>query len=266
MESFYQVLFSLGYTHPVHPTLVYLPIGGVMAAFIFGVVGALFNRPTLMTSARHCIILALIAVFPAIILGYMDWQYFRGGNWMFPIVMKMILAGMLIILLTVTIVRQWKFRENRKVILVLYTLCFFNVVAIGYFGGELVFGGFDRQKEAARPAGEKKEPSAEEVVTYNDVSAIFNQNCIMCHKGSMAPLGLQLDSYAHLMEGSQNGAVIVPGKPEESELILRVRGESEPAMPFMQDSLPDAAIDKVVRWIEQGAKQGEEVAQLPSAQ
>lgn len=257
MESFYQALHSLGYTHPVHPTMVYLPIGGVMAAFIFGLIGVLFNRPSVLTSARHCVVLALVAVFPAIFFGYLDWQYFRGGNWMLPIIMKMILAALLIILLSITVVGQWKFRKNRKTLLLLYTLCFFNVVAIGYFGGELVFAHHDEQKTGHGTTDAHEEQPDGGRLTYAEVSDIFNKNCIMCHKGAMAPLGLQLDSYAHIMEGSQNGRVVVPGKPAESELVRRIRGLSEPAMPFRRESLPGSTIEKLVRWIEQGAEKGD---------
>lgn len=257
MELFYQTLYNLGYTHPVHPTMVYLPIGGVMAAFIFGIIGVLFKRASLLTSAKHCTVLALIAVFPAILFGYMDWQYFRGGNWVFPIIMKMTLAAFLILLLSITVVRQWKFGENGKIVLTLYTLCFFNVIAIGYFGGEIVFAGFAEPKETPKTAvGEQgQQPGME--VTFADVSAVFKEHCIMCHKGPMAPLGLQLDTYAHVMEGSQSGKVIIPGKPGNSELIRRIKGVSEPAMPFMREPLPDNTIEILVRWIKQGANKGE---------
>ena len=78
----------------------------------------------------------------------------------------------------------------------------------------------------------------------------------MCHKGGSAPLGLQLDTYAHVMAGSENGDVVIPGKPGESELVLRIKGQSEPAMPFMQPALSEDKIETVDRWIEQGAPKG----------
>ena len=171
--------------------------------------------------------------------------------------MKMILAAFLILLLSITVVRQLKFGENGKIVLTLYTLCFFNVVTIGYFGGEIVFAGFAEPKDAPKTAGgeQKQQPGME--VTFADVSAVFNQNCIMCHKGAMAPLGLQLDTYAHVMEGSQSGKIVIPGKPGDSELIRRIKGVSEPAMPFMREPLPDNTIEILVRWIKQGANKGE---------
>lgn len=254
MASIYQVLNSLGYTHPVHPTMVYLPIGCIMAAFIFGAVAALCNRPGLLTSARHCVTLALIAVIPTVIFGYVDWQHFLGGAWIFPIRMKMILAGIFLVLLSFTVGFCWKFSANRKTILVFIALCFLNVVAISYYGGEIVFAGFGKKYRNFETTinGKNTQPTA--TITYADVVDIFQQICIRCHKGFGAPDGLQLDSYEHAMKGGIDGKVIVPGKPDKSELILRIKGLSKPAMPYGMEPLPEKKIETFVRWVEQGAK------------
>ena len=61
-------------------------------------------------------------------------------------------------------------------------------------------------------------------VTYVDVSAILVSRCVVCHTGSSAPLGLRLDTLDNVLKGSQNGPVVVGGKPEASELIRRLKG------------------------------------------
>ena len=38
-------------------------------------------------------ILAFLGLFPTVLAGYVDWQHFYGGTWLFPIKMKMLLAG-----------------------------------------------------------------------------------------------------------------------------------------------------------------------------
>ncbi len=254
MEKFYQALQSFGYTHPVHPTLIYLPIGGVMAAFIFGILAVIFNHSSLAVSARHCLVLAFFGVFPTILTGYMDWQYYHGGVWMFPIRMKIYLATALVILLLITLLSHYAFRAGMKVILFLYTLCFINVVAIGYFGGEIVFGSSETVHHETSSQEEGKNGSVSpEKVAWATVSSIFQQHCTMCHAGSDAPLQLRLNSYEQVMKGSRNGKVIIPGKPEESELVLRIKGKKEPSMPYKQPLLPDKTIQTIVRWIQQGA-------------
>ena len=39
--------------------------------------------------------LALVGIFPAVALGYMDWQYLRGDTWVLAITMKIGLATVL---------------------------------------------------------------------------------------------------------------------------------------------------------------------------
>jgi uncharacterized membrane protein len=95
--------------------------------------------------------------------------------------------------------------------------------------------------------------AAEAKAGFSPVAEIFDQRCNMCHKGGRAPAGLQLDSHEKVMAGSRMGPVVVPGKPGESELVLRIQGERKPAMPLNQPPLPEAEIETIVRWIEQGA-------------
>ncbi|MFQ5772202.1 MAG: DUF2231 domain-containing protein, partial [bacterium] len=99
IEFIYQTLAKFGYTHPLHAPATHLPAGLIIGAFIFAIIAWLFNRPNLEQTARHCIILALIAVLPTIVLGLMDWQYRFGGALLFEIKMKLVLGGVLLLLL-----------------------------------------------------------------------------------------------------------------------------------------------------------------------
>ena len=88
---------------------------------------------------------------------------------------------------------------------------------------------------------------------YADVAVIFDQHCVMCHSGSSTPLDLRLDSFAGVTTGSRNGPVRVQGKPEASELVRRIRGLSQPRMPFGKPPLPEEELCLIVSWIEQEA-------------
>ena len=68
----YKFLAGLGYTHPIHPTEVHMPIGLVVGAFIFAWIALLFRRPRLTQTARYCVTLAFIWVFPTMLFGIMD--------------------------------------------------------------------------------------------------------------------------------------------------------------------------------------------------
>ena len=245
-ESIYKALIAIGYTHPIHPPMTSLPLGMVMGAFVFAMVGFASKRSGMTVTARHCIILALISVFPTMVLGYMDWHQYYGGAWLFPIKMKIVLGISLMVLLGLTICLQPRVGAESKAILLLYALCFLNVIGIGYFGGELVFG-------TAKATVQQIESPQPTRVTYADVEKIFSQDCTICHSGSNPPFGLRLDTYANIMAGSQTGPVVIPGKPDESKLVRRVSGIDQPRMPFGKPSLEEGEVGVIVRWIEAGA-------------
>jgi hypothetical protein len=100
----------------------------------------------------------------------------------------------------------------------------------------------------APPAGAE----SDEIPDWDDASEVFARRCTMCHSEIGASRGLRLDSYAAALAGSQRGAVLMPGNPEASELMLRLRGLSSPRMPFLGPPLPQAEIDVIERWIAAG--------------
>lgn len=95
---------------------------------------------------------------------------------------------------------------------------------------------------------------AQDAVTYADLEPILQARCVLCHAGAGAPVGLQLDSLESLLAGSDRGPVVVPGDPDASEIIRRLRGASLPRMPLTGPPyLGDEEIDLFVRWIGAGA-------------
>ena len=165
IDALYEFLNKIGYHHPIHPTEVHMPIGLMVGAFIFAVLAFVFRRQTLLLTPRHCIILTFIWVFPTILLGYMDWQHFYGGAWLFPIKVKLTVAPLLACLLVIAILLGRKYGATSRKVLSVYFLCFCSVVVLGYFGGQLVYGGRISGSPDAFKAGEK----------------VFVANCSGCH-------------------------------------------------------------------------------------
>ena len=65
---------------------------------------------------------------------------------------------------------------------------------------------------------------------------------------------LNLDTFEGLMKGGNHGAVVVPGKSEESRLYLMISGKAAPAMPLSGKALAAGEIEIIKRWIDAGAK------------
>ncbi|MGK2924861.1 MAG: c-type cytochrome domain-containing protein [Lysobacterales bacterium] len=88
---------------------------------------------------------------------------------------------------------------------------------------------------------------------YADVAPIFAERCVLCHAGESAPLGLRLDSLEGVLEGSLRGPVVKAGAANESELVRRVTGSSQPRMPMTGPPfLDEAEIALIERWVDGG--------------
>ncbi len=97
-------------------------------------------------------------------------------------------------------------------------------------------------------------PQPGDIVSFQqDVQPIFNANCVTCH-GDIAPEdGLSLTSYESVMAGGIHGAVVIPGDPQNSELVKRIKGISQPRMPFGKAPLSATQIQIIEDWVAQGA-------------
>ncbi|HEV2399603.1 MAG TPA: PSD1 and planctomycete cytochrome C domain-containing protein [Candidatus Sulfotelmatobacter sp.] len=98
--------------------------------------------------------------------------------------------------------------------------------------------------------------SGEEVHFSRDIRPILNQNCIQCHGGVRQKNGVSfLFREEALGRGKSGKRTIVPGKPDESELIARVTSsDPDTRMPYHAPPLSPQQIDLLRRWIKQGAK------------
>jgi hypothetical protein len=101
--------------------------------------------------------------------------------------------------------------------------------------------------------------AAEEPIAFTrDVWPIFVRDCLSCHSVKQRYANLQLDSPARILQGGDIGATVVPGHPERSELIRRLSlpAESPDRMPRERRPLTAAELDRIRRWIAEGAQFG----------
>lgn len=87
------------------------------------------------------------------------------------------------------------------------------------------------------------------------VKPFLAKYCLECHNAEDAKGGLVMDSVQALLKGGDNGPVIVPGKPDESRLVLLPEGKAKPPMPPKKAKQPKPAEQAVLRaWVAAGAK------------
>ena len=97
-------------------------------------------------------------------------------------------------------------------------------------------------------------------VTEDDVLPIVLLRCTPCHGLRRQEGGLDLHTRAAMLKGGKSGPALVPGKPDESLIVKKLRaGEMPPKLGLDDVStkrITKPEIDRLVRWIAQGAPEG----------
>ena len=84
------------------------------------------------------------------------------------------------------------------------------------------------------------------------IRPILAEQCYKCHGAEKQKAALRVDSRAAILKGTDEGPVIVPGKPEESEFIKSLRHTGNSKMPEKADKLSDAQIEAMAQWVRMG--------------
>jgi mono/diheme cytochrome c family protein len=88
-----------------------------------------------------------------------------------------------------------------------------------------------------------------------NVRTILAHNCYACHNATKTKGGLRLDKKEFIFKGGEDGPILVPGNPEKSDMIRRVKlpfGHDD-AMPTKGKRLSKEDIAMLEYWIQQGA-------------
>jgi mono/diheme cytochrome c family protein len=127
------------------------------------------------------------------------------------------------------------------------------------------FDGTDRTANlAALGSAAPQEPAKVEVAVATgnekisfsrDIAPVLVQECANCHGYGQRPSArLNMTTFQGLLTGGDSGPAIVPGKPGESLLIQKLKGEAGDRMPLRRPPLSDAVIAQFETWIAEGAR------------
>jgi cytochrome c553 len=96
-----------------------------------------------------------------------------------------------------------------------------------------------------------------------DVAGVLS-GCINCH-GMQNPRGqFSVTAFDALLKGGMSGNVIVPGKPAESLLVKKLKGQAGDRMPLRAPALSSDVIAKIETWIAEGARFDGPAANTPT--
>ena len=104
-------------------------------------------------------------------------------------------------------------------------------------------------------------PLAAEVDFTRDVQPILNQHCIACHGGVKEAGGVSFIFRDQVLgKGESGNFVVIPGKPDSSEMIARViTDDIDDLMPKPEHGprLNESEVETLRNWISEGAEWGE---------
>lgn len=125
------------------------------------------------------------------------------------------------------------------------------LIGIGYSAPEPPRGAASAAPITIRPL----DPVEARSVSYSrQIHPLLANKCVDCHSGKDAAAKLDLSSYAAMVKGGKHGPPLLPGKPDESELVAYVRGLKQPRMPLNRDPLTVDEVHLLREWIAAGAK------------
>ncbi|QDU59965.1 WD domain, G-beta repeat [Planctomycetes bacterium Pan216] len=101
------------------------------------------------------------------------------------------------------------------------------------------------------PQAKTEEPR---VSFTKEIAPIFVEHCLGCHDSTTTEGNVDMSRFSGLFMSTKGEAMIVPGEPYESQLLLLMYGDDEPVMPQEADLLDEKVVAKVEKWIKQGAK------------
>lgn len=87
------------------------------------------------------------------------------------------------------------------------------------------------------------------------VRPILVNNCYNCHSADTKPAGgLRVDDRTGLFSGGDTGPGVVPGEPEKSLILRRIKNQDpKRRMPKESEALADADVTTLTQWIKDGA-------------
>jgi hypothetical protein len=240
-----------------HPLAVHIPIGLILLVPVLEIAGR--NRPALREAAGFVLDLSFFCCLGTLTLGYL--LAYGSGDAGAGVIRHMWGGiALTIAVLACVLARPWWSPGNvPRLYPALLAVMLLVLLWTAHEGGSLTHG--SNYLTAYMPAPLKRlfmlgaTPGSGSFYTKH-IDPILDANCVSCHGASKTKGSLRLDSYALLMKGGKDGAVIVPGKPEASLLLTRVTLPADHKKFMPADGKPPLKAEEIAwlrAWIQQGA-------------
>jgi uncharacterized membrane protein len=210
----------------LHPVVVHLPIGFILMAAAFDLISYSARFHHLRRAVAPALFAGFVSAVIACVLGYL---LSLSGSYDEEVLISHRNAAIALAIasgiwwaLASGLVSAYVALSNRII-----TLFGFGVVLVlsftGHQGGSLTHGSdYLSFSEPDIPKRAKPATVADALVFDDVVLPILERRCEGCHRRSKRKGGLVVSTYADLMKGGKDGAVIVAGNLAKSELYRRI--------------------------------------------
>ncbi len=248
----------------LHPMIVHFPISLIIVAMVMEIIQWKKGTHDLEKGIHILLILGAVSALVAVVFGLLLSNSETYGSDLLPVHQWAGISTMLLSMMTV-LASIRKARQARRALLIITV---FGVTVAGHYGSSITHGE-DYLSEALPFNQSSKSDGNTAMFTAADgplneaqvqelslqVRTIFAHQCYKCH-GQVKQKGeLRLDTKKFVMKGGEDGPILVPGDPGESEIIRRVKlpRDHKDAMPEKGDGLTKNEIALLEFWIKQGA-------------
>lgn len=248
----------------LHPMVVHFPVSLIVVALILEAIQGMRGEPDMRAAVRVLIIISAISSIAAVAFGLLLANTESYGSDLLPLHQWTGIATMVLAVCCWVVSR----RANRALFRSLLTGSVLMVTVAGHFGASLthgedylteVFKSDDKVQTNEKvlaivnTSGPLTESQVQEINL--EVRTIIAHECFNCHGEAKVKGELRLDTKEFVFKGGKHGAVIVPGDPEKSELIRRVKlpRNHKETMPEKGKGLSEEQIKLLEFWIKQGA-------------
>ena len=248
----------LGTFGRLHPLLVHLPIGFLVALGLFEL---LLVRGRVAITRESVCVLVWLAALSAAVTALAGWVLAREPGYSGEVVENHESLGIAVAVTAGVAALAHGVAPTRRR-LFLYRVGLLVALALlfpaGHLGSTLTHGA--DWLEGPAPSGERADgdgaPSGDRGTYASAIAPIFAAKCASCHGEAKQRGRLRLDAPEWIQAGSEDGPVLVAGVPEESELLRRLRLPLEHEDHMPPEAKPQPSADEIARleaWIRSGA-------------
>ncbi|WP_443938519.1 c-type cytochrome domain-containing protein [Pedobacter sp. MW01-1-1] len=248
-----------------HPMLVHLPIGILLVAALFILLSFTERFKSLYSAVVLLLWLGILGAVFSCITGLLLAQ---SGEYERDLVNYHKWMGIGTALASIILLWVFKKIKIKWIVIALSVLLVLIISVTGHMGGSLTHGADYLSLSTASP--DKNElkpiPNIQEAYLYKDaIQPILKSRCYSCHSAAKQKGKLRLDEEAFMLKGGEHGAAVVPGKADESTLMIRILlplSDADHMAPKEKPQLTKEEVELIKWWINNGASFKKKVNEL----